>query len=139
VPVRLENGRVHHENLTLTANGFTVTTTGSVGLDGSLQLSAEVPVPETAVGPLLRNNPKLREAIAAKRIRVPVGGTIAKPQLDQRAFQAAVRQYAEEVAKDAARGKVNELIEKNQDKLRGEIEKKLDRFLPLPPPPPAKK
>jgi hypothetical protein len=138
VPVRLENGRVHHDGLSLTANGFTLRTTGSVGLDGSLDLLAEVPVPENAVAQVLKNNPRIREAIAKKRFSVPVGGTIAKPKLDPRAFQDAVRRYAEEVAREAARNKLNDVIEKGQDQLEKELQKKLDKLLPLPKPPPKK-
>jgi hypothetical protein len=135
VPVRLEKGRVYHENLRLTANGFSVTTTGSVGLDGSLQLNAELPVPESAVGPLLRGTPKLREAVAAKRITVPVGGTVTAPRLDRAAFQAAVQKFVKEAGGEAAKGKLNEVIDQNKDKLRGEIEKGLGRFLPAQPQP----
>jgi translocation and assembly module TamB len=139
VPVRLENGRVHHEGMSLTANGFALRTTGSVGLDGSLDLLAEVPVPETAVAQVLKNNPRIREAIAKKRFSVPVGGTVSKPRLDPRAFQDAVRRYAEEVAREAARNKLNDVIEKGQGELEKELQKKLDKFLPLPKQPPPKK
>ena len=133
VPVRLADGRVHHEGLALTANGFTVRTTGSVGLDGSLDLVAEVPVPEGAVAPLLRNNPRLREAVTAKRLAVRVGGTIAKPRLDPGAFREAVRRYAEEVAREAARNKLDDVIEQGQGKLEQELQKKLDQLFPRPP------
>jgi hypothetical protein len=134
VPVRLENGRVYHEGMTLAANQFTLRTRGSVGLDGSLDLVAEVPIPENAVGPLLRNNPRIREAIAKKRFNVPVGGTIAKPRIDPRAFQDAVRRYVEEVGREAARNKLGDLIDKGHDRLEKGIEKKLDKLLPSPPP-----
>lgn len=132
VPIRLENGRVHHEGLALTANGFTVRTTGSVGLDGGLDLTAELPVPDAAIAPVLKNNPRIREAIAKKRFVIPVGGTIGGPKIDSRAFHDAVRRYTEEVAREAARNKLNDEIQKGRGKLEQELEKKLDKFLPPP-------
>lgn len=134
VPVRLENGRVYHEGLTLTANNFTVKTSGSVGLDSSLDLVAEVPVPETAIAAALRNTPRVREALLKHRIQVPIWGTLSKPRLDPRAFQASVRRFTEDVARDAARNKLGDLFQKGQEKLEERLEKRLEKILPPPPP-----
>jgi translocation and assembly module TamB len=130
VPVRLENGRVYHEGLSLTANGFSVRTTGSVGLDSTLDLVAEVPVPDSAVGSLLKNYPRVKEAVEKHRFKVPMWGTISKPRLDERAFRDAVRRYLDDVAKDAAKGKLNDLIQKEPGKVEKEVEKQLDKLFP---------
>jgi hypothetical protein len=130
VPVRMENGLVYHEGLTLTANGFTLKTSGSVGVDSTLDLVAEVPVPDSAVGSLLKNYPRVKEAVEKHRFKVPVWGTIAKPKLDERAFRDAVRRYLEDVAKDAAKGKLNDLIQKEPGKIEKEVEKQLDKLFP---------
>ncbi|QEL18479.1 AsmA family protein [Limnoglobus roseus] len=100
VPIKFENGWVHHENLTLSAKNITIITSGAVSVNGELNMVADVPLPDNAIGGLLKNNPKIREALAGKRIKVPVRGTIGKPQLDPKAFQVAVKQLTEDVTKD---------------------------------------
>jgi translocation and assembly module TamB len=122
VPVWMENGRVYHNKMALTVNGYTVVTSGSVGTDGTLKMVAEVPIPDSAVGPLLKNNPRLREAIAAKRVNVNLGGTVNKPTLDPGAFRTAVRQFTEEVGKEALRGAVQK-----------EAGKLFEKLVPKPP------
>lgn len=100
VPIRVENGRVYHENLRLTVNGYAVTTNGSVGFDGSVSLVADVPVPASALG-ALKNNPRIMQAIANRTIKVPIGGTLAKPALDPRGFQDAIAQFVKDATKSA--------------------------------------
>ncbi len=110
VPVRVEAGRVHHENLTLTVNGYAVKTTGSVGLDGSLAVVADVPIPGTFPG--LKNNPALKKALEGKVVKVPIGGTMAKPTIDRGAFNAAVAAVARDSAKDVGRDLLNRELER---------------------------
>ena len=59
-----------------------------MGFDETMNLLAEVPVPESAVAGLLKNNPQIKQVIANKRLTVPIGGTINKPRLDRNAFAA---------------------------------------------------
>ncbi len=127
IPVRVENGRVHHENLTLTVNNFTVKTRGSVGLDGSLSLVAEVPIPAALVG----SNPKVAQALAGRMIPVPIGGTMTHPRLDPAAFQQAVAKLAGEVARDTIRETGRDLIEKQLEKVLPPAEKGLNKLLPF--------
>lgn len=119
VPVKVENGRVHHENLTLTVNGCVVRTSGSVGLDGSLAMTAELPIPAS----LLKNNPQLMKAAAGKTVKVPVTGTLARPAVDPKLFQTAVANLIRESAKDLGRDFLN---------------KELDKLFPAMPGPPKK-
>jgi hypothetical protein len=111
VPVKVENGRVHHENFAITVNNYTIRTSGSVGFDGSLAMIAEVPIPGTL--PLLKNNPVLKKAIEGKIVKVPVAGTVAKPQLDPNFFATAVSG----LARDAMKGVGKELLNKELEKL----------------------
>jgi hypothetical protein len=117
VPVRVEGGRVYHENLALTVNGYVLKTTGSVGFDGSLALVADVPIPGTFPG--LKNNPALKKALAGKVVKVPVAGTMAKPAIDAQQFQAAVAALTRGAVKDAG-----------QDFLKKELGKGLDKLFP---------
>jgi hypothetical protein len=108
VPVKVENGRVFHENFSLGFNGVVVKTSGSVGFDGSLALVADVPVPAAAFG----GNPRLMQALTGKRVQLPIGGTVSKPILDPKQFQAAVANLARDAAKDVGRDVINKELEK---------------------------
>ena len=119
VPVRVENGRVHHENFALTVNGYTVTTSGSVGFDGSLALVADVPIPGTFPG--LKNNPAVKKALEGKIVKVPIAGTMSKPAIDPRLFQTSVAN----LARDAVKGIGRAVIEK-------ELERVFPGGLPIP-------
>ena len=111
VPVRVEGGRVYHENLAMTVNGYAIKTTGSVGFDGSLAMVADVPIPGTFPG--FKNNPVLKKALEGKIVKVPLTGTVAKPVVDHNAFQAAVAN----LTRDALKGVGKELLNKELDKL----------------------
>lgn len=116
VAIRIENGRVFHETLTLKVGNYTLSTSGSVGFDGTLALTAQLPLPENALGPLLKGTPKLREALAGKQIAVAIGGTLAKPVWDRRAFDAAIAKLIAEASRDAAKGKLEDLLNKGLEK-----------------------
>jgi hypothetical protein len=111
VPIRVENGRVYHENFAITVNGYTIKTSGSAGFDGSLSMVADVPIPGTFPG--LKNNPVLKKALEGKIVKVPLTGTVAKPVLDPNFFQQAVSG----LARDAMKGIGKELINKELEKL----------------------
>ncbi|MBX9625047.1 MAG: hypothetical protein K2X82_14665, partial [Gemmataceae bacterium] len=118
VPVAVQNGRVYHENLALTVNGYTVKTTGSVGLDGSLSMFVDVPIPGTFPG--LKNNPALKKAVEGKVVKVPVGGTLAKPAVEAGGLNKAVAELARGAVKDVGR----DLLNKELDKLFQGMQKK---------------
>jgi translocation and assembly module TamB len=122
VPVWIENGRVHHRDFVLTAKSFSIRTNGSVGFDGTLQLNCEVPIPAKLLDQAFKNTPRIREAMAKRTIAITIGGTIDRPKLDPRAFQANVQKLIGDATKDAA-----------ADLLKQELDKGLDRFLPKPP------
>ena len=111
VPVRVENGRVHHQNFTMKLGGYTVTTSGSVGFDNTLDLIADVPIPGSLPG--IKNSPLIAKALAGKRVKVPIKGTLSKPALDPKLFQVAVARLVQ----DAAKGVGKELLNKELEKL----------------------
>ncbi len=91
VKFKLEKGRVHHENLELNLpDNLTVRTSGSVGLDGSLSMIAEMPIPAKLLGF------KIPPALARVPLRLPIAGTVDHPQIDSRALQDLVKQAARE-------------------------------------------
>lgn len=123
VTVRVENGRVYHSKFSLGAKNYSVTTSGSVGFDGSLQLTCEIPIPARAIDQALKNYPRVKDAMTKRSIAVTLGGTVTNPTLDTRAFQANLQKMFADATKDAVGGL-----------LQQEIGKGLDRLFKPPPP-----
>ena len=131
VPIKLENGRVHHENFAIQIGETQVTSSGSVGLDQTVSVVLDMPVPPKLLSGLLANNPRAREALSKQRIKVPVGGTLKKPVLDNRGMNDSVQALARGAARDALGTAATEVQDKVRDKLREELEKKAGK-LPFP-------
>ncbi|VTT96814.1 Uncharacterized protein OS=Planctomyces maris DSM 8797 GN=PM8797T_09894 PE=4 SV=1: DUF748: AsmA_2 [Gemmataceae bacterium] len=110
VPVRVERGRVFHENLQIKIGGYIIRTTGSVGFDNTLDLVADVPIPGGLPG--FKNAPALAKAMTGKRVTVPIKGTLAAPALDQKQFQAAVAKLAQSVAKEVGQAALQKELDK---------------------------
>ena len=103
VPFRVAGGRVFHQNLTARSGSVEVATTGSVGLDGGLDLRAEVP---------------LGGDLGGRRVSVPVRGTLAAPQVDVARFAAA-----------AAQGAVDRAVERERDRFEEKATREIGRGL----------
>ena len=133
VPIKLENGRVYHENFDITIGQTVVRSSGSVGLDNTVSLTMDMPVPVKVLDQLLGNNPRIRDIVSKQRIKVPVTGTLAKPVLDHRSIEANMQAMIRNAAKDAITNTAGEAGKKLEDKLRDELQKKLgDKFPFLP-------
>ena len=72
VAFQLIDGRVYHQNLELVFPKATIRTSGSVGLDGTLSLVAEMPVPKHWFG-----TGRAAAALGQQTIRIPIGGTLS--------------------------------------------------------------
>jgi hypothetical protein len=109
----MANGRVYHEGMELVFPEVTIRTQGYVGLDQSLALTAEMPIlPKwTAM------NPRLATAMKGQTIRVPIQGTLQRPQLDQ----VTLRRYAAQFLQKSA-----------ENLLQDELQRQLDRLLKPP-------
>lgn len=79
VQFEMVEGRIAHRDLEFDLPGVHVRTSGSVGLDRSLDLVAEVELrlPEK----LLAGSP-LARSLSEKTLKLPIGGTLSKPRLD---------------------------------------------------------
>ena len=80
VEFRVDGGRVHHEGLAFllpeVSPHMVLQTAGSVGLDQTLDLNVQMPVPLT----LVRDGPVMRR-IADQPLRLHVAGTAQEPQV----------------------------------------------------------
>lgn len=102
VAFQITKGRVYHQNFELAFPNFTVRTSGSVGMDGTVAMVAEMPVPPRWLG----NNP-LGTSLAKQAVRLPIGGTIDHPRLDAHALQTAGTQLLQNAAGGALRGELD--------------------------------
>jgi len=103
VPFRAVKGRVYHENLEVPMGDITVKTSGSVGFDGTLALTAEVTVPPR----WFKNPPK-----TAPKVKLPIGGTLSNPRIDERGLQDLVRDKITDAAGDALKREVEKGLQK---------------------------
>ena len=77
VTFRMAKGRIHHSDLEFRIDRLAVRTHGSVGLDGSLALVAEVPMPKQLLG-----DGPLASALAGQTLAIPIAGTLSQPRID---------------------------------------------------------
>ena len=114
VPFRMVQGRIYHEGLVIKLHEITVRTYGSVGLaDQSLAIMAELPVPLSWLAAEVAGDPSRQ-----KTIRVPIGGTLSKPQIDRREVERLAGQFVRQASEGI---------------LRNGIAKPLERLLGTPP------
>jgi translocation and assembly module TamB len=82
VDFKMIDGRVYHRGLQFTAGNVTITTKGSVGLDESLSVVAEIPMHAGLLG----NNSKLK-GVDSDTLQIPIEGTITHPKIDPRVIE----------------------------------------------------
>ena len=83
-PFLMAHGRVEHRDLVFRLKNTTVETSGSVGLDQSLDMMVAI----SLSGSLLGNGP-LAEAIRQHPIRLPLRGTLSHPRIEPAALRSA--------------------------------------------------
>ncbi len=92
-PVQLQvaDGRVRTSGLSIPiAANAKVDFSGSVGFDKTLDCKAIIPLTAGMLG----RDPALEKLVAGKSVTLPIGGTLARPAIDRRAFQVALRETA---------------------------------------------
>ena len=111
VPFRLAEGRVAHQGATFVFSDLVVRTSGTVGLDESLDLIADIPIKDEWLG----SNDKLLGSLKGKTVQIPIRGTLSRPQLDNRVLAG--------LARDIGTSAVGSLLE---DQLKGKVPDKVD-------------
>jgi len=106
VEFRMVDGRVHHRGLELIFPDFTMRTAGSVGLDQTLNITVEMPVPPKWQA----GNTTLAQAMRNQTITVPLAGTLSKPRLDQRVVDNYTRQFLQRAASNVIESELNRLL-----------------------------
>ena len=117
VPITFKDGRVYHSDFAIAIEGFTVKTSGSVGVDGSLALILEVPLNGKLASALVpADQPRVRDALAKQSVKIAITGTLAKPQLDPATFQKLVAETMRGALKEYAKGATEDFIKKGLEK-----------------------
>jgi len=112
----VQQGRVMHRDMKFQAGEVTLTTNGSVGIDGSLELNAAVPIQAEWLEKV-----NSLSSLAGQSIVIPIKGTIQKPQLDY----SGLTSLAQQVATSAIRGEAQKQIDKGLNKLLGPLSNQL--------------
>ncbi|PQO26292.1 hypothetical protein [Blastopirellula marina] len=79
VKFRLENERVYHEGLELGLPNFRIQTSGSVGLDDTLDITCVIPIP---IDESIDESMPILFALKGKTLRLHITGTLQEPQVD---------------------------------------------------------
>jgi translocation and assembly module TamB len=108
VEFRMVDGRVYHRGLQFTAGNVTITTRGSVGLDETLSMVAEIPMNAGLMG----NNSKLK-GMNTDSMQIPIEGTLKHPKLDP----LAVEKLTASLIKNTTRNLLFNNVEKGLGRL----------------------
>lgn len=108
VEFRLVDGRIYHRNLQFSAGNVTITTRGSVGLDETLSMVAEIPMNAGLLG----GNSKLK-GINSQSMQIPIEGTLKHPKMDPK----AVEKLTAALIKNTTRNLLFNPVEKGIEKL----------------------
>lgn len=108
ISFRMVDGRVYHRDLELVFPDLVIRTHGSVGLDQSLDIMAEMPIP-----PKWRGSHRLVDsALRDQLIRVPIGGTLTKPRLDRRTLESLTQQFLDNAVRNVVEEGLNRGLER---------------------------
>jgi hypothetical protein len=106
IPFRMVGGRIYHEGIELRFSDLTIRTSGSVGLDQSLALMAQMPVPPKWVA-----NMPVAASLGNLLLRIPITGTLRQPRLDRDELAKAGRQLLGQAARDLLKAEVGRQLD----------------------------
>lgn len=108
VQVEMNGGRVYHRGLQIQVKDTVLVTSGSVGTDQSLALVVEVPIREEWIA-----KDRVLSSLRGQSLKVPIGGSVGKPQVDARALE----QLAGQLFQNAAGNLLENSLQQGLDKL----------------------
>lgn len=112
------NGQVVHRNLNIRAGDVTISTSGTVDIDGRMELLASMPIPDDWV-----EKSQWLAGMRGQSLQFPVRGTLAGPQMDLQ----LLKQFGRQQVQQAASGLIQQQLSRGLGKLFG----------PAPQQPPA--
>ncbi len=120
IPVTVENGRVYHEGIKFSHDDIRIETSGSVGLDQTVNMVARIPIPDEWLA-----SSQYLDGLKGQAISIPIAGTVSKPILDQQ----AIRNFSGQLAKAAAGSALNKVLADKVSPKLGEFQNQLNEKL----------
>ena len=99
IPIAFQNGRVFHDGIIIGYKDIQIRTKGSVGLDQTIDMVAEIPVQNDWI-----DNDRWLAGMKGQVIKIPVTGTVTQPKLDKRVIQQLSREMLQNTARNAIDG-----------------------------------
>ncbi len=101
VEFRMADGRVYHQGLRFGLPQMTVETSGSVGFDESLDMTAEIHAADRWLG-----KGRLAEILKSQPLKLAIGGTLKKPKVELAELRSLNREALQDTARDLLRSGV---------------------------------
>lgn len=110
IDFQMADGRVVHRNVNVRVGDASISTSGSVSVDGQLEMLATMPIPDDWI-----DKSPLLAGMRGQSLNFPVNGTISKPQLDAQGLQ----QFGRQAVQSAASGLIQQQLNRGLGKLFG--------------------
>jgi hypothetical protein len=110
VAYELREGRVYHSNLSFKAGEVTLISSGSVGLDDSLDMRLQITMPQK----WFENRGPVLSSLQGEVIEVGIGGWLDRPKVDPR----PLADFGKRVGAKAAGGLIQDLINRGIERRR---------------------
>jgi len=107
VRFRMVDGRVYHEGLELVFPDVTVRTHGWVGLDHTLAMVAEMPIPPQWTEKL---GASAKAALRDQTLRLPISGTLERPRIDRREFDRLSQRFLQSATRNLLQDELNKQL-----------------------------
>lgn len=104
------NGQVVHRNLNIRAGDVTISTSGTVDIDGRMELLASMPIPDDWV-----EKSQWLAGMRGQSLQFPVRGTLTGPQMDLQ----LLKQFGRQQVQQAASGLIQQQLSRGLGKLFG--------------------
>ncbi len=108
IEFQMVDGRVYHRGLQFAVGDALVQSSGSVGVDETLDLVIAIPILDEWVD----RRPTYLGRMRGQAIRIPVQGTLSRPKINRDALTQLSSQLLESAAAGAIEGGLNKLLEK---------------------------
>ena len=115
IPFHLAEGRIRHDTIVFQIKDVMFQTSGSVGMDETLDLIIDVAIPDNWVA-----DRKLLKGLKGKSIRIPVGGTLSRPRPDMRILKDIAKQVGGTALEGLLENKLDGLLKRRLNKLSPE-------------------
>lgn len=110
IQFRMVDGQVHHENLNVRVGDVAISTSGSVGVDGQMNLVAHMPIPDDWA-----DKSPLLQGLRGQSLQFPMQGSLSQPQINT----DFLRQFGRTAVRGAAQGLLQQGLTKGLGRLFG--------------------